>query len=119
MDRRLLLVISCPKRGSGDVPPGWRGACAAGCNNFIAQQRTDTAERFIVVNGTPPASNAHNTAAYGQPGIDNVVQCVAADPADGYLLAGTSGGDPYRDISGKPYFVRVTENELYPLEPAD
>jgi len=71
---------------------------------------TDTADRYIVVNGTPPVSNAHNTAAYGQPGIDNVVQCVAADPTDGYLLAGTSGGDPYGDISGNPYFVRVTEN---------
>ncbi len=71
---------------------------------------TDTADRFIVVNGTPPSSNAHNTAAYGQPGIDNVVQCVAADPVDGYLLAGTSGGDPYGDYSGSPYFVRVSEN---------
>ncbi len=71
---------------------------------------TDTADRFIVVNGTPPASNAHNTAAYGQPSVDNVIQCVAADPTDGYLLAGTSGGNPYGDISGSPYFVRVSEN---------
>jgi gliding motility-associated-like protein len=71
---------------------------------------TDTADRYIVVNGTPPASNAHNTAAYGQPGIDNIVQCVAADPTDGYLLAGTSGGNPYGDMSGNLYFVRVTEN---------
>ncbi len=71
---------------------------------------TDTADRYIVVNGTPPASNAHNTAAYGQPGIDNIVQCVAADPTDGYLLAGTSGGNLFGDISGNPYFVRVSEN---------
>ena len=71
---------------------------------------TDTADRYIVVNGTPPVSNANNTAAYGQPGIDNVVQCVAADPTDGYLLAGTSGGNPYGDIFGNPYFVRVSEN---------
>ena len=71
---------------------------------------TDTTDRYIVVNGTPPVSNAHNAAAYGQPGISNVVQCVAADPTDGYLLAGTSGGDPWGDISGNPYFVRVTEN---------
>jgi gliding motility-associated-like protein len=71
---------------------------------------TDTADRYIVVNGTPPASNAHNTAAYGQPTIDNVVQCVAAVPIDGYLLAGTSGGNPFGDITGHPYFIRVTEN---------
>ena len=71
---------------------------------------TDTADRYIVVNGTPPASNANNMAAYGQPGINNVVQCVATDPTDGYLLAGTSGGDPWGDNAGNPYFVRVTEN---------
>jgi gliding motility-associated-like protein len=71
---------------------------------------TDTADRYIVVNGTPPSSNSHNTAVYGQPGIINIIQCIAADPTDGYLLAGTSGGDPYRDQSGNPYFVRVSEN---------
>ncbi len=71
---------------------------------------SDTADRYIVVNGTPPASNAHNTAAYGQPGIDNAVQCIAADPTDGYLLAGTTGGDIFGDISGRPYLVRVSEN---------
>jgi gliding motility-associated-like protein len=71
---------------------------------------TDTTDRYIVMNGTPPASNAHNTAAYGQPGIENVVQCVAADPTDGYLLAGTSGGNPWGDITGNPYFVRISEN---------
>ena len=53
---------------------------------------TDTADRFIVVNGTPTASNAHKTAAYGPPGIDNVVHNVLRrNPTDGYLLAGTSG----------------------------